>query len=82
MDLRVKVPCVRCQVVKFDPWDMPNNCCIHIYTQKSLFIGENGNAFFSLTPSCDKRTRTSSQLKQHGPKLVSCYRICHSGLNA
>ena len=28
-----------------DPWDMLNNFCFHVYAQKSLFIGENGNAF-------------------------------------
>ena len=27
-----------------DPWDMLNNFCFHVYAQKSLFIGENGNA--------------------------------------
>ena len=36
----------KCQVVKFDPWDMLNNFCFHVYAQKSLFIGENVNAFF------------------------------------
>ena len=35
-----------CQVVKFDPSDMLNNFCFHIYAQKSLFIGENGKDFF------------------------------------
>ena len=35
-----------CQVVKFDPWDMLNNFCFHLYAQNSLFIGENCNAFF------------------------------------
>ena len=29
-----------------DPRDMLNNFCFHVYAQKSLFIGENGNAFF------------------------------------
>ena len=28
-----------------DPWDMLNNFCFHVYAQKSLFIGENGNGF-------------------------------------
>ena len=35
----------RCQVAKFDPWDMLNNFCFHVYAQKSLIIGENGNDF-------------------------------------
>ena len=35
-----------CQVVKFDPWDMLNNFCFHVYAQKSLFIGENDNEVF------------------------------------
>ena len=26
--------------------DMLNNFCFHVYAQKSLIIGENGNAFF------------------------------------
>ena len=34
-----------CQVVKFDPWDMLNNFCFHVYAQKSLFIVENDNGF-------------------------------------
>ena len=29
-----------------DRWDMLNNFCFHLYAQKSLFIGENCNAFF------------------------------------
>ena len=36
----------RRQVVKFDPWDMLNYFCFHVYAQKSLFIGENCNDFF------------------------------------
>ena len=36
-----------CEMLAYvDPWDMLNNFCIHVYAQKSLFIGENGNAFF------------------------------------
>ena len=31
-----------------DPWDMLNNFCFHVYAQKSLFIGENYNAFLQL----------------------------------
>ena len=32
----------------FDPWDMLNNFCFHVYAKKSLFLGENGNGFFYL----------------------------------
>ena len=32
--------------------DMLNNFCFHLYAQKSLFIGENVNAFF-LTASAE-----------------------------
>ena len=32
--------------VSVDPWDMLSNFCFHVYAQKSLFIGENNNAFF------------------------------------
>ena len=32
--------------VQVDPRDMLNNFCFHVYAQKSLFIGENGNGFF------------------------------------
>ena len=31
-----------------DPRDMLNNFCFHVYAQKSMFMGENGNAFFYL----------------------------------
>ena len=30
----------------FDPWYMLSNFCFHVYAQKSLIIGENGNDFF------------------------------------
>ena len=33
-------------MVQVDPRDMLNNFCFHVYGQKSLFIGENGNGFF------------------------------------
>ena len=38
---------VNCQLPNAyaDPWEMLNNFCFHVYAQKSLFIGENGNAF-------------------------------------
>ena len=31
--------------------DMLNNFCFHVYAQKSLFIGEDGNAFFTASPT-------------------------------
>ena len=34
-----------------DPRDMLNNFCFHVYAQKSLFIGENGNEFFLTSSS-------------------------------
>ena len=51
-----------------DPRDMLNNFCFHVYAQKSLFVGENGNAFFDiLTRPCDIRVhRAGSQLKIAG----------------
>ena len=33
-------------MAKVHPWDMLNKFCFHLYAQKSLFIGENCNAFF------------------------------------
>ena len=30
-----------------DPRDMLNNFCFHVYAEKSLFIGENYNVFFT-----------------------------------
>ena len=33
-------------MAQVDPRDMLNKCYFHVYAQKSLFIGENGNAFF------------------------------------
>ena len=36
--------------------NMLNNFCFHVYAQKSLFIGKNGNAFFDHiihTRTCD-----------------------------
>ena len=33
------------------PRDMLNNFCFHVYAQKSVFIGENGNGFFFTSPS-------------------------------
>ena len=34
-----------------DPRDMLNNFCFHVYAQKSMFIGENGNGFFLTSSS-------------------------------
>ena len=34
------------KIAQVDPRDMLNNFCFHLYAQKSLFIGENCNAFF------------------------------------
>ena len=34
----------------FDPFDMLNNFCFHVYGQMSLFMGENDNALFFTTP--------------------------------
>ena len=38
---------VKCEV---DPWDMLNNFGFHVYAQKSLFIAENRNGFFTPSP--------------------------------
>ena len=35
-------------VIENYPWDMLNNFCFHVYAQKSLFTGENGNAFWDI----------------------------------
>ena len=38
-----------------DPWDILNTFCFPVYAQKSLFIGENANAFsFLHTRANDK----------------------------
>ena len=39
-----------------DPWGMMNNFCFHVYAQKSLFIGENGNDFFWTSSAPDPLT--------------------------
>ena len=36
--------------VSVDPCYMLNKFCFHVYAQKSLFLGENGNAFFWTSP--------------------------------
>ena len=38
------------QMAQVDPRDMLNNFCLHVYAQKSRFIGENGNGFFLPPP--------------------------------
>ena len=53
-----------------DHWDMLNNFCFHVYAQKSLFIGENANAFLDLstssTLSCEwTNHRAGSQLNKN-----------------
>ena len=40
------------------PWDLLNIFCFHVYAQKSLFIGDIGNALFYIrisliTRACD-----------------------------
>ena len=52
-----------CQVVKFDHWDMVNNFLFVFMPEKSLFIGENGDAFFDTlnTLACEW-TGAGSQL--------------------
>ena len=37
---------IRKHLLAVDPWDMLNKFCLHVYAQKSLFIGENINALF------------------------------------
>ena len=43
---------------------MLNNFCLHVYVQKSVFIGENANAFFDtliITLSCEFRCHRASR---------------------
>ena len=61
-------------MVQVDPRDMPTNFCFHVYAQKSLFIGENGNPFFYLTlhtraPDISVH-RAGSQLKTSSTVLL------------
>ena len=48
-----------------DPWNMPNNFCIHVYAQKSLIISEIGNEYFFTSASSRefRGHRAGSQLK-------------------
>ena len=55
-------------MAQVDPRDMLNNFCFHVYTQKSLFIGENGNVFFDISSTTTRAPdirdhRAGSQLK-------------------
>ena len=57
-----------CQVVKFDPWDMLNNFCFHVYAQKLLFLCEICNGFHHHRAYCTPTGielvhRAGSQLK-------------------
>ena len=38
------------EIAYVDPWDMLNNFCFHVYAQKLLFVGENGNGFSGHQP--------------------------------
>ena len=44
-----KLKILKFKIAQVDPRDMLNNFCFHLYAQKSLFIGENCNAFFWTT---------------------------------
>ena len=46
MSMLKSVKLAGCQVVKFDPWNMLNNFCFHVYAQKSQIISEIGNVYF------------------------------------
>ena len=48
LSVKCQLSIVKCQVSNayVDPWDMLNKFCFPVYAQNSLFIGENGNAFF------------------------------------
>ena len=35
-------------MVQVDHWDMLNNFCFHVYAQKKMFVGENGNTFLAV----------------------------------
>ena len=48
-NVKCQMSSVWCQMstAYVDPWDMLNYFCFHVYAQKSLFIGQNGNVFFA-----------------------------------
>ena len=55
---------------------MMNNFCFHFYAQKSLFKGENDNAFLtSASPPDITVHRAGSQLKTHGIPLFGGTKI-------
>ena len=59
-----------------DPWDMLSNFCFNFYSQKSLFIRENGNVSFDITflPSEWTNHIAGSQLKMlHFMKMSSSF---------
>jgi len=37
-----------------NPWGMPSNFCFYDNAEKSVFGGENGNAFLDIALPCDK----------------------------
>ena len=54
-----------------DPWDMPNNFCFHVQAENSVFLGENGNAFFDTTSTLTREWtnhRAGSQLNNNNNK--------------
>ena len=77
MSMLKSVSLSSCQVVKFDPWDMLNNFCFHVYAQKSLFIVENCNVFFGTSVSYHEFRvhRACSQLKTLQAHLALCWKI-------
>ena len=51
------------QNIENGPQDMLNKFCFHVHAQKSLFIGENANAFLTSSTSREFRChRAGSQL--------------------
>ena len=45
--------------------DMLNNFCFHVYAQKSVFIGENGNEVFSWEPALETpNSRAADEVKK------------------
>ena len=71
-------------MVQVDPRDMLNNFCFHVYAQKSLFLGENGNGFFLTKLFISTRSsditvnRAGSQLKIKIPMCASSNKVSDS----
>ena len=42
-----KFEILKFKIAQVDPRDMLNKLCFHLYAQKLLFIGENGNGFLA-----------------------------------